>query len=123
MPWQLPRRLRSTLTMTSLMQAKAWGAAAMRRGHAWALEQRAHPVPALIAVAWFTLTFAATVWVWGLNPQELASPDEALNRLAAAVLAEQGHPFLSLPFPDPENLAHPRHWVTVGAHALPSYAP
>jgi len=65
----------------------------------------------------------ALVWVWGLNPKELASPDEALNRFAAHVLSHHGRPFLSLGFADPEDLAHPRHWVSVADRALPAYAP
>jgi len=80
-------------------------------------------LPVLIAGGWFVFVFASIVWVWGLNPDGLASPDEALNRFAAAVLSEQGRPFLHLAFPDPEDLAHPRHWVSVGDHAVPSYAP
>jgi hypothetical protein len=77
----------------------------------------------LISGAWFIAVFAMMMWVWGLNPKALATPDEALNRFAAALIKEHGRPFLALPFPDPEDLAHPRHWVSVGDHAIPSYAP
>lgn len=79
--------------------------------------------PWLIAVVWFVAVFAAILWVWGLNSRVLISPDEALNRFAAGVLAKRFRPFLDLPFPDPEDLAHPRHWVSVDKHALPSYSP
>jgi hypothetical protein len=77
----------------------------------------------LIAGAWFLVVFASILWVWGLNSRVLISPDEALNRFAASLISKQWRPFLALPFSDPEDLAHPRHWVTVGEHAIPSYAP
>jgi hypothetical protein len=109
--------------MTLLTQAKAWGAAAARRGVAWRSSLRAEPLVPTISAAWFVAMFAALIWVWGFDPKELASPDEALNRFAAHVLSHHGRPFLSLGFADPEDLAHPRHWVSVGDRALPSYAP
>lgn len=105
-------------------RADAWEEALARAIKTWVANVRAQPVPLLVGIAWFALTFTATVWVGGgLNPKVFASPDEALNRFAAGVLSKQGHPFLALPFPDPEDLAHPRHWVTIGDHAAPSYAP
>jgi hypothetical protein len=79
--------------------------------------------PVLIAGAWFVAVFATILWVWGLNSRVLISPDEALNRFAAGVISKQWRPFLALPFPDPEDIAHPRHWVSVGERAIPSYAP
>jgi len=77
----------------------------------------------VIAAAWFVVVFAAIVGVWGLKSRILISPDEALNRFAARIISKQWRPFLDLPFPDPEDLAHPRHWVSVGERAIPSYAP
>jgi hypothetical protein len=79
--------------------------------------------PAVIGAVWFVAVLTAVLWVWGVNPLVFPSPDEALNRLAASVIADHGKPFLHLPFPDPEDLAHPRFWVTLGDHAVPAYAP
>lgn len=76
-----------------------------------------------IGALWFMIVFGSITWVWELNPRALPSPDEALNRFAAQVIADTWRPFLQLPFADPEDLAHPRHWVSVGDRALPSYAP
>ncbi len=108
--------------MTPSILARA--GSAIRR---WARETEAalpRPLsPWLIAAAWFVSVFATIIWIWGLNSRVLASPDEALNRFAAGVLAKHWRPFLNLPFPDPEDLAHPRHWVSVDEHALPSYSP
>src|SRR6187402_2696164 len=109
--------------MTILTLARAASGAVGRWGRA---SRDAFPRPAapiLIAVAWFVAVFAVILWVWGLNSKVLISPDEALNRFAASVISKHWRPFLALPFPDPEDLAHPRHWVSVGDHAIPSYAP
>ncbi len=84
---------------------------------------RANPTPWLIGLLWFVLTYLSTIWVWGVDPKTFASPDEALNRHAAALLATQDKPFLYLPFRDPEDLAHPRQWVSTGEYAIPSYPP
>lgn len=79
--------------------------------------------PAVIFAVWFVAAFTAILWVWGVNPLAFPSPDEALNRFAASLIADQGNPFLHLPFADPEDLAHPRFWVSLGDHAVPAYAP
>lgn len=80
-------------------------------------------VGGLCASIWCVLVFISILWVWGLDPKATTSPDEALNRQAAGLVAKRGKPFLPLPFADPEDLAHPRSWVSVGDHALPAYAP
>lgn len=80
-------------------------------------------LPALFATGWFLVTLIAILWVWGLNPEALATPDEAVNRLAAELLRHHRRPFMKLPFADPEDLAHPRHWVSLGDHAVPAYSP
>lgn len=80
-------------------------------------------VPWLIGGAWFVAVFSALLWVWGLNPLVFPSPDEAVVRLSASLVAEHGSPLLELSFPDPEDLAHPRSWVTIGDKAAPTYAP
>ncbi len=77
----------------------------------------------LIGGLWFGLVFTALLWVWGLNPLVFPSPDEAVVRLSASLIGEHGSPLLKLPFPDPEDLAHPRSWVTLGDNAVPTYAP
>ncbi len=63
------------------------------------------------------------LWVWGLRPLAFPSSDEAVDRFAALLIRKNGEPFLKLPFPDPEDLAHPRSWISVGDNALPTYAP
>ncbi len=77
----------------------------------------------LIAGLWFTAVFAGLLWIWGLNPVVFPSPDEAVVRLSASLVGRHGHPFIELPFADPEDLAHPRSWVTLGRVAVPTYAP
>src|SRR5262245_10164626 len=109
--------------MTILTLAKAAGSAVRRWGRENRVEIPRPLAPVLIACAWFVLVFATILWVWGLNSKVLISPDEALNRFSAGVIAKQWRPFLALPFPDPEDIAHPRHWVSVGERAVPSYAP
>jgi hypothetical protein len=80
-------------------------------------------VPALVAAIWFGLALATLLWMWGLNPLVFPSPDEAVVRYSAQVIAEHGSPILKVPFPDPEDLAHPRSWVTLGDKMVPTYAP
>jgi hypothetical protein len=109
--------------MTILTLAKAASGAVRSWGRAG---RAALPRPValiFIAGAWFVAVFAAILWVWDLNSRVLITPDEALNRFAAGIVRKQWRPFLVLPFPDPEDLAHPRHWVSVGDRAIPSYAP
>jgi hypothetical protein len=77
----------------------------------------------VIGAVWFAVVYFTIVWVWGLDPHATASPDEAVNRLAAALVRSQGSPFIHLPFVDAEDLAHPRSWISLGNRALPSYAP
>ncbi len=77
----------------------------------------------MIAAVWFGGSFAAILWVWGLNPVTTISRDEALNRFSASLIVKQGRPFLALPFGDPENLAHPHFWLSLGEKAIPAYAP
>ena len=109
--------------MTFLTLAKAASGAVRRWGREIGIAFPRPVGPVLIAGAWFALVFGAIVWVWGLNSRALISPDEALNRFAAGVISKHWRPFLTLSFPDPEDLAHPRHWVSVGDRAIPSYAP
>jgi hypothetical protein len=110
--------------MTLLAQALDWSARALGRSREPAATgEPGSRIVWLAAAVWFVATLTAILWVWGLDTHVLATPDEALNRLAAARLSEHGRPFLDLAYPDPEDLAHPRHWVTVGDKALPSYAP
>ena len=108
--------------MTISILARAGGAVRRWGREIGAAVPRPH-APWWIAAGWFLAVSATILYVWGLNSRVLASPDEALNRFAAGVLAKHWKPFLELPFRDPEDLAHPRHWVSVDGHALPSYAP
>src|SRR4051812_47429912 len=80
-------------------------------------------MPAILAGIWLALAFGLVLWMWGLNPLVFPSPDEAVVRYSAQLIGERGHPFLRLPFADPEDLAHPRSWVTLGGNAVPTYAP
>jgi len=72
---------------------------------------------------WFVSVFLVIATVWTLDPHATPTPDEAVNRQAAGLVRKHATPFIQLPFADPEDLAHPRSWVTVGDHAVPSYAP
>lgn len=80
-------------------------------------------MPAVVGGVWFVLTFGLVLWMWGLNPLVFPSPDEAVVRYSAQLIGERGAPILPLHFDDPEDLAHPRSWVTLGGNALPTYAP
>jgi hypothetical protein len=77
----------------------------------------------LIAALWFVIALTTMLYEWGLNPLVFQAQDEAVVRFAAALISQHGHCSLSLPFPDPEDMAHPRSWVSQGATALPIYAP
>jgi hypothetical protein len=76
-----------------------------------------------IAGAWFVAALSAICWAEGLNPRVFCTPDEAANRQAAAVIKKTGRPVLELPFEDPEDLAHPRAWLSQGSVAIPIYPP
>ncbi|HEX7450717.1 MAG TPA: hypothetical protein VF294_00450 [Polyangiaceae bacterium] len=80
-------------------------------------------MPALAFAVWLGLALATLLWMWGLNPLVFPSPDEAVVRYAAQVISEHGSPVLNVPFPDPEDMAHPRSWVTLGDKVVPTYAP
>jgi len=80
-------------------------------------------MPALVGSIWFGLALATLLWMWGLNPLVFPSPDEAVVRYSAQVISEHGSPILQVPFPDPEDMAHPRSWVTLGDKVVPTYAP
>ncbi|HEY5375949.1 MAG TPA: hypothetical protein VIK01_19855, partial [Polyangiaceae bacterium] len=80
-------------------------------------------MPALAFAVWFGLALATLLWMWGSNPLVFPSPDEAVVRYAAQVISEHGSPVLNVPFPDPEDMAHPRSWVTLGDKVVPTYAP
>jgi len=63
------------------------------------------------------------LWTWGLDPLVFPSSDEAVVRYAAWLIEKGRGPFLNLPLPDPEDLLHPRSWLTLGNRATPTYAP
>jgi len=46
-----------------------------------------------------------------------------VDRYAAWLIGHGRGPFLSVPLPDPEDLLHPRSWITLGDRATPTYAP
>jgi hypothetical protein len=76
-----------------------------------------------IALVWSATTLAALLWAWGADPQVFPSSDEAVVRYAAQLIGNHQGPFLNVPLPDPEDLLHPRSWLTIGSRATPSYAP
>lgn len=80
-------------------------------------------VPVALGAVWFVAAFATLIWAWGLNPLVFQSPDESVVRFAARLVSQQGQPFIKLAFPDPEDLAHPRLWLSLGDVAVPVYAP
>ena len=101
-----------------------------RRGRLRSLGQRAHAaltgpdgMPALAFTIWLVLSLAVLLWMWGLNPLVFPTPDESVVRYAAETIRAHGSPILKVPFPDPEDMAHPRSWVTLGAYFVPTYAP
>lgn len=109
--------------MTVIARALAWGATAARRAREGVSSELQVSTESLLGLGWFVVSFGAVLWVWGVKPLALAMPDEAVNRLAAELLKHGWRPFLDLPHADPEDLAHPRHWVSVGHRAMPAYAP
>jgi hypothetical protein len=81
-------------------------------------------VVALTCVVWFVLAFAAIVWSWaGHDPRYFPSPDEAMDRQAAGLVATQGEATMKLDTEDPEDLRFGRFWVSVGDEAIPAYPP
>jgi len=84
------------------------------------------PAAGLLGIAgvWFVVSLAAVLWAWGgADPLVFPSSDEAVVRYAADLIAKHQGPFLALPLPDPEDLRHPRSWLTIGDRATPAYAP
>jgi hypothetical protein len=79
--------------------------------------------PVALAIVWLVAAFVTLIWAWGLNPLAFSSPDEAVVRLGARLVSQHGQPFIKLAFPDPEDLAHPRSWLSLGDVAVPVYAP
>jgi hypothetical protein len=80
--------------------------------------------PALVFAGWFSLSFALMLWAQGVRPRVFVTPDEALNRYAALTIRRTGKPFIALPFPDPEDVAHPRAWYSLNDRiAIPVYPP
>jgi|GEM_PF-1155704 len=76
-----------------------------------------------IGLVWFVASFAVLLWTWGLDPLVFPSSDEAVVRYAASLIGKHQAPFLDLPLADPEDLLHPRSWITIGNRATPTYAP
>jgi hypothetical protein len=84
---------------------------------------RAHAV-ALTCGVWFIVALAGIVWSWqGQDPKYFSSPDEAMNRQAAGLVATTGAAQLELSDEDPEDLRFGRFWISVGDHAISSYPP
>jgi hypothetical protein len=82
-----------------------------------------HAQMAVVAAVWFALGLYIVLWVWGLRPIAFPAQDESVIRQAAMFVRRSGSPFMRLPFYDPEDIAHPRNWVTVGDYAIPAYSP
>lgn len=82
-------------------------------------------VPALVFVSWLVVGCAVIYRAQGsLRPQTHLTPDEMANRVAAQALRKTGRPFIPLPFPDPEDVAHPRAFLSfTDTTAIPVYAP
>jgi hypothetical protein len=84
---------------------------------------RAHAV-ALTCGVWFIVALAGIVWSWhGQDPKYFSSPDEAMNRQAAGLVATTGAAQLELSDEDPEDLRFGRFWVSLSDEAIPSYPP
>jgi len=77
----------------------------------------------LIGSFWFAVCLTTVLWAWGLDPLVFPSSDEAVVRYAAWLIEKGQGPFLNVPLPDPEDLLHPRSWLTLGDRATPTYAP
>jgi len=77
----------------------------------------------LLMAVWFVIVMCTSLDQWGLNPTKFSTPDEMLNRFAAANIYETGAPFIQLPFADTEDMIHPRFWVSLDDRAIPSYPP
>lgn len=77
---------------------------------------------ALLALVWFGAALATTLWVWGIDPLAFQG-DEAVNRMAAALIRDIGRPIVALPLTDPEDLLHMHEWTTIGNVAVPIYPP
>ncbi len=70
------------------------------------------------------LTVWLLTWIWGSpTPTVFISPDESNNRVGAEIVALTGSPLISLPFEDPEDLVHPRFWVSNGLEAFSPHPP
>jgi hypothetical protein len=82
-------------------------------------------LPGVIALAWFVAVLVGILWAWGGKDQRyFNSPDEMVNRLAAERVAASGRPHIKLADADPEDLRHPRMWLTMDSgYAIPSYPP
>jgi len=79
---------------------------------------------AIVFACWFSAACLLIHGADGLRPVTFITPDEAANRLAALNIRKTGQPFLQLPFPDPEDVAHPRAWYSVDDKlAIPVYPP
>lgn len=81
------------------------------------------PPEAVVFAVWLVGAFLVIYHAEGLHPLTFLSPDEALNRFASRIISRTGRPFLELPFPDPEDVAHPRAWLSIGDVAIPIYPP
>jgi hypothetical protein len=81
------------------------------------------PVLRVVVIGWFLATTGLILWGEGIHPRTFMTPDEAANRFAASQISKTGRPFLPLPFADPEDIAHPRAWLSQGAVAIPIYPP
>jgi hypothetical protein len=77
----------------------------------------------LIGCFWFVACLSTVLWTWGLDPLVFPSSDEAVVRYAARLIGTGHGPFLNVPLADPEDLLHPRSWITLGDQATPTYAP
>lgn len=77
----------------------------------------------LIGSVWFVACLSTVLWTYGLDPFVFVSSDEAVVRYAAWLIEKGQGPFLNVPLPDPEDLLHPRSWITLGDRATPTYAP
>lgn len=105
--------------MSSNVEARAsvttrLGASARRALSSWVV---------VVAGVWFVVSVIAVVWPSGLHPHIFLTPDEMANRRAASVISRTGHPLLKLPFADPEDVLHPRFWLSQGDVAIPIYPP